>query len=91
MKPRKRKRRAIIRRVKQGPHKKARQALAHRLMELRESRGLTQEGLAKAAGLHRTYIGKIERETTGASIDVLGRICDALGIAIQDFFNEKIT
>jgi transcriptional regulator with XRE-family HTH domain len=36
-------------------------ALGRRVFELREARGMTQEGLAHAAGLHWTYVGQIER------------------------------
>lgn len=36
-------------------------AFGKRLAKLRNAAGMTQEGLAHAAGLHWTYIGQIER------------------------------
>jgi transcriptional regulator with XRE-family HTH domain len=46
----------------------------------RNSRNLTQEELAERSGLSARYIGGIERADVSASVTVLGRIADALGI-----------
>lgn len=79
-----------IRPVKHGPHRKSRQLVARRLRLLREMRELNQDELAALAGIHRSYIGVIERGEKGVGIDTLGMICDSLGISIQDFFNDEI-
>ena len=39
-----------------------------------------QEILAEKAGLHPTYIGIIERGKQSASLDVIERIAEALGV-----------
>lgn len=54
------------------------------IRRLRESQGLSQEGLAVLADLHRTYIGQIERSEKNISIRSLERIARALNVAIGD-------
>jgi transcriptional regulator with XRE-family HTH domain len=41
---------------------------------------MTQEGLAEAAGLDRTFISIVERDIQSPSVDTFIRICEALGI-----------
>jgi transcriptional regulator with XRE-family HTH domain len=54
--------------------------LAARLGRIRSDRGLSQEGLGEVAGIHRTYIGQIERGLGNPSLDVVQKIADALEI-----------
>lgn len=54
--------------------------LAINLRQVRNSRRLTQEDLAERSGLSSRYIGAIERTDVSASVTVLGRIADALGV-----------
>jgi transcriptional regulator with XRE-family HTH domain len=46
----------------------------------RERLGLSQEELAERAGVHRTYIGMIERREKNVTIYNIERVADALGI-----------
>jgi transcriptional regulator with XRE-family HTH domain len=48
--------------------------------QLRLRRGLTQEGLAEAAGIHRTYIGDVERGLRNVSLMNIVRIARALSV-----------
>lgn len=50
---------------------------------------LTQPGLAEAAGLHPSYITKIEQGRRGGSPETLGRIADVLGIDISELMRDK--
>ena len=50
---------------------------------LREQRGLTQEKLADLAGLHRAYIGQIERGEKNIGLRNLEKIAKALDIDIR--------
>jgi transcriptional regulator with XRE-family HTH domain len=55
-------------------------ALGRAIRELRAGVELSQEGLADRAGLHRTYVGGIERGERNVSYGNLLRIAAALGV-----------
>ena len=48
---------------------------------VRKKRGLTQEKLAELVDVSTSYIGHIERGTRKLSIDMLHRLCKALGVS----------
>lgn len=48
--------------------------------------GISQEVLAERAGLHRTYIGDIERGARNLSLENIEKIARALEISISDLF-----
>jgi len=50
---------------------------------------LSQEALADLSGLHRTYIGSIERGERNVSIDNIGKIANALSINPADLLRER--
>jgi transcriptional regulator with XRE-family HTH domain len=55
-----------------------RKVFAQNVRERRKARGLSQEALADACGLHRTYIGSIERAERNVSVDNIEKIAGAL-------------
>ena len=66
------------------PQHSARQRLAANLRARRKSRGISQEVLADMAGLHRTYVGGIERGERNVSIDNIERLACALDADVLD-------
>lgn len=51
---------------------------------LRVERGLSQEQLADKAGLHRTYIGMIERAEKNITLCNMEKVALSLGVSIRD-------
>ncbi|EER47839.1 helix-turn-helix domain-containing protein [Actinobacillus minor] len=54
----------------------------------RVRRGLSQEELAERAGLHRTYIGMVERAERNITVVNLALIAKALGVSIGSLLGE---
>ena len=61
-------------------------AFGQRVQELRKERNLSQEQLADLAGVHRTYIGMIERAEKNITLCNIERIAKALKLSIKDLF-----
>jgi len=58
------------------------------LRELRASSGLSQEALAEKAGLHRNYIGHLERGEKTPSLDVLVRLAAAFELSLPELLES---
>lgn len=56
---------------------------------MRRERGISQEKLGELSGLHRTYIGMIERETQNVSIDNIERIANVFGCSVAEFLRDR--
>lgn len=54
----------------------------------RERQGVSQEELANRAGLHRTYLGGVERGERNIGLLNIARIARALGVAPAALFND---
>lgn len=58
--------------------------LGRYLRSMREKHGWSQEELAFRCGLHRTYIGAVERGEYNVTLLTLRRITDTLGITLLE-------
>jgi transcriptional regulator with XRE-family HTH domain len=60
------------------------QQFGDQVRTLRKARGLSQEQLAERTGLHRTYIGGIERGERNVSLINIVRLANALEVSPSD-------
>ena len=63
-------------------------AFGKAVRKFRLSQGISQERLADLAGLHRTYLGDVERGERNISIANMARIATALGVALSRIIRE---
>jgi transcriptional regulator with XRE-family HTH domain len=63
-------------------------ALGRAVRQLREEQGLSQEALAYKVGVHRTYLGGIERGERNVSFANILRIATALHVAPSELFGH---
>jgi transcriptional regulator with XRE-family HTH domain len=64
------------------------QRFGARMRELRKARDLSQEALAFASGLDRSYLGAIERGEKNVSLVNIHRIAEALKVAVVELFEN---
>lgn len=57
---------------------KSRRALAQNLRRIRRELGMSQEALAMAADIDRSYVSLLETERYSASVDMLDKLAAAL-------------
>jgi transcriptional regulator with XRE-family HTH domain len=67
-------------------HDEAKRRFGARLRTLRKARKMSQEAVALAAGLDRSYLGRIERGQVNVSLINIERIADALGVRMGELF-----
>ena len=58
-----------------------------RVRELRKQKGLSQEALALACDLDRSYIGGVERGERNISLINIHKIAEALGVNAKELFD----
>ncbi len=61
---------------------------AQNVRQKRVALGLSQEELAEKAGVHRTYVGMLERSEKNVTIYNIERIADALGVPPASLLGE---
>lgn len=69
----------------------ARRRLAANLRLLRFEQKLSQEALASLVGLHRTYVGSVERCERNVSLDNVEKLASALGVDITEVLSDQLS
>lgn len=64
------------------PSKHLTATLALNIRYLRRIKGLSQEKLADICGIHRTYVGSIERSERNVTLSSLELLANALGVSV---------
>ena len=54
----------------------------------RDKLNFSQEELASRAGVHRTYIGMIERAEKNITLENIEKVAKALNLKLSDFFRD---
>lgn len=65
------------------------ETLSNNIRAFRASGGISQEELADICGLHRTYIGSVERRERNVTLSTLEVIAQALGISVLEILTDK--
>lgn len=65
-----------------------RQIFATNLRRIRHLRDVSQEDLAYQAGINRSYMSKLEKGSTYAGLEIVGKLADALEVDPIEFFKK---
>ena len=60
------------------------QTFGDNVRKIRHSKNMSQEQLANKAGVHRTYIGMIERAEKNITLENIEKIAKALSVDLKD-------
>lgn len=63
--------------------------LADNLRDFRQERQLSQESMAELCGLHRTYIGSVERSERNVTLSTLEIFATVLGTTVPELLTSK--
>ena len=64
------------------------QILADNLRAYRKAKNVSQEELADACNLHRTYVGSVERGERNVTLSTLEVLASALGVSVPELLTK---
>lgn len=67
------------------------QVVALNIRKLRKELDISQEDLAEKCGLHRTYVGAIERSERNITLQTLEKLADSLGVSPLDLLKDGLS
>lgn len=65
------------------------QIIGSNIKSLRQEKGFSQEKLAEVSGLHRTYIGAVERGERNISTKNIEKLANVLGVKPYQLLKEN--
>lgn len=65
-----------------------RQKIGRTILEIRKTRGITQQKICEYSGLSQKYVSDIENGKRNLGIDTIVMLCNYFNISIGDFFLE---
>lgn len=72
--------------MNETPNNRLLKALGQRIRELRTERGYSQESFADKCGVHRTFMGTVERGESNLSFQNIARVAATLGVPLSTLF-----
>lgn len=77
----------FARMTREGHRQKARALIARNLRRLRSLHGVTQEDLAAAAGIDRSYLSEIENQRFSVSSDLVEDLAEVFKVEIWEMYH----
>lgn len=71
------------------PSRELTQILASNILAYRKTKQISQEALADMCGLHRTYVGSIERGERNVTLSTLEILAAALGVSVPELLTKR--
>lgn len=65
-----------------------RTVLAENIKNFRREKGVSQEELAELCGLHRTYIGSVERHERNVTLSTLEVLASTFGVTVPELLTQ---
>lgn len=75
--------------TKRNSSEELRSIVAANMRALRKAGNLSQEALADKCGMHRTYIGSVERMERNVSLSTLEVIARVLEVSVPELLSKK--
>lgn len=75
--------------IQHKKHNELRDILAKNIRKYRINKNLSQEALAEVCGLHRTYIGSVERSERNVTLKTLEALAQALDTSVVDLLTDR--
>ena len=72
------------------PGKRLTHTLATNIRNYRRAKHLSQEELAQLCGLHRTYVGSVEREERNVTLSTLEVFAKTLGVSVPELLTPQL-